>query len=438
MSAKAVPARVCLMRCSDYSENEVAKAILKGLKIMNTEIHGRVVIKPNLVFAHAQKAPSAYTRPEVVAGLLEGIRGPDVSGVSIVEKSGVGVSTHVMFRRAGYRMLAERYGVDLCPLEEEEKRRVPLEQGRVHQSLLLSKKMLEADTLIFMPKLKSNVLAHGLTAALKLNIGSLDDRERMWHHDHLLDEKIVDILSVVYPQLVVSDAVEIAMGGNQMTEHGHALGLIILADNPLAHDLVAARLLHLDPADIGHLQAAIRRGFTPANPDEIEIIGDYPVEEIMAKTAGIATGMMRVEEFASPLKIRCGTPYCTGGCQGIFLDWLHMLKDRSPERLGRLPEIPVIIGQTEEEITAPRLLLIGDCAIRSLHLHGKRLEIAGCPPTHRDLILQMALKTRVLAPFVRADLIWDAYAIYPWRKWLKRRNRHQGEGDATEGPPWSS
>ncbi|MHB1651622.1 MAG: DUF362 domain-containing protein [Desulfitobacteriaceae bacterium] len=433
MNKKQGSAKVCLLRCPDYSPAQVEKAIAKGLKILNIHIQGRVVIKPNLVFAHVQEAPSAYTRPEVVAGLLEAMKEQDVKKVAIVEKSGVGVSTHVMFRRAGYRMLAERYGVQLCPLEEEEKIRVSLNGSRVHESLLLSKKMVEADTLIFMPKLKSNVLAHGLTGALKLNIGSLDDRERMWHHDHLLDEKIVDILSAAHPQLVVTDAVEIALGGNQMTEHGHSLGLIILADNPLAHDLVAAKLLHLDPTQIGHLQAAIRRGYTPLSWDDVEILGDFPPEEIMSKTAGLSTGMIRVEEFASPLKIRSGTPYCTGGCQGIFLDWLYMLKDRSPQRLSRLPAIPVIIGRTEEEITAPRMLVIGDCAAQSPHLHGKQLRIAGCPPTHRDLILQMGLRTRVFAPFVRADMVWDAYAVYPWRKWLKRKNRKVGQGGEPEG-----
>ncbi len=428
-------AKVCLMRCPDYAPDHVAAAIAAGLKLLNIPVRGRVVIKPNLVLAHAQKAPSAFTRPEVVAGLLENIRHEAVTEVSIVEKSGVGVSTHVMFRRAGYRTLADRYGISLCPLEEEEKVKVPLQQGKVHQTLLLSKKMHEADTLIFMPKLKSNVLSHGLTAALKLNIGSLDDRERMWHHDYLLDEKIVDILEAAQPQLVVTDAVEIAMGGNQMTEHGHQLGLIIVADNPLAHDLVAAKLLHLEPNQIGHLQAAIKRGYKPASLEDIEILGDYPLQEVMDRTAALPTGMMRVEDFASPLAIRCGTPYCTGGCHGIFLDWLYMLKDRSPQRLNRLPAIPAIIGRTEEEITAPRLLVIGDCAARSPHLHGKQLRIAGCPPTHRDLMLKMGLRTRVLAPFVRADMVWDAYAVYPWRKWLKRKNRRVDHDNETAPRP---
>lgn len=412
--------KVCLMRCPDYRPEHVERAVASGLKQLNVPIRGKVVIKPNLVLAHAGKAPSAYTRSEIVAGLLEQIR-KEATEISILEKSGVGVSTHVMFRRAGYRTLSERYGVRLCPLEEAEKIRVPLTRGKVHQSLLIGKQITEADTLIFMPKLKSNVLSHGITAALKLNIGSLDDRERMWHHDHLLDEKIVDILEPVYPHLIVTDAVEIAMGGNQMTEHGYPLGLIIVSNNPLAHDLVAAALLHLEPRQIGHLDAAIRRGYTPVALENIEVLGDYPLDEIREKTVNLSTGMIRVEDFASPLDIHSGTPYCTGGCHGIFLDWLYMLKDRSPQRLTQLPKIPVVIGQTEEEIRAPQFLLIGDCAARSPHLHGKAIKIPGCPPTHRDLILKMGLRTRVLAPFIRADMVWDAYVIYPWRKWLKRR-----------------
>lgn len=424
----SVKPQVYLGRCSSYDPQEVAGVICRGLESLGAReiFRGKVAIKPNVVMAHHVHARHCYTRPEFLDGLLSNVyaRREAVSSVSIVEKCGAGASTSVMFRRAGYGPVAGKYGARLCPLEEGPKVRVPLENGKVHTSLELSREMAGSDVLVFAPKLKSNVLAHGMTAALKLNIGSIDDRERMIGHDQNLDEKIVDILEVARPDLIVTDAIEVAVGGNQMTQAGRHLGLIIMATNPVAHDIAAAHVLNLDPRSIGHLRAAWRRGYTPTALDEIELSGDFPLTGIQATTRGWDLGFMRVDAFPSPLRIVCGEPYCTGGCQGAFLDWLHMMKDRRPDRIESFPSLTVVIGEVEGPVEGKNILLIGDCAARSPAMDTRITRIPGCPPTHRDIILSMWLKHSLLGPFVRADMIWDAYAVYPWRRalgWLRRK-----------------
>ncbi len=413
------PERVFIGRCETYDPGAIAAVIRRGLTALGVEIPaGRITIKPNVVFAHHVHARHCYTRPEFLAGLLSVLAPGRGRTVDIVEKSGAGAPTARMFARAGYRRLRQP-AVHLHAMEEEPKVAVPVPGGKVHQVVHVYPALVDHDFLIFTPKLKTNVLADGMTAALKLNIGSVDDRERLHGHDWRLDEKIVDILGVVHPELVVTDAIEMAAGGNQMTERGYPLGAIIMATNPVAHDIVVARILGHDPERIGHLRAAWQRGYRPRAWSEIEVVGDATVEELAARVAGFDLGVFRIDQFPAmaaakgyPVKLKFvrGEPFCPGGCHGIFLDWLFMLLDRQPEKLRRLPPLTVVLSHTQEEIVADRVLLVGNCAARSPHIRARQQKrIGGCPPSHRTIILWMAIHYGVLAPFFRPELIVDSY-----------------------------
>jgi uncharacterized protein (DUF362 family) len=161
-----------------------------------------------------------------------------------------------MFRRAGYYQLRKKFKIKLLPIEESKKKTIILQKGKIHNTITTAQEIVDNDFLLYTPKLKSNVLSQGLSAALKLNIGLLLDRERMWNHNYNLDEKIIDLLEVGFPDFIATDAIEISLGGNQMTQHGKHLGMILMAENPLAHDVVCAHILHLDPHNIKHLRIA--------------------------------------------------------------------------------------------------------------------------------------------------------------------------------------
>ncbi len=433
--------RVFVGRCQSYDPVAIAGVIGRGLDELQAWhlLRGKVAIKPNLVMAHPVHARNGYTRAEFMAAVLSHLaelrRRGQVSRVDVVEKCGRGAPTRAMLRSAGYLPLARRFGVALHAMEEEPRVAVTLQRSQLHQTVHISPWVAAADSLIFTPKLKSNVLAHGISAALKLNMGSLDDDERMLFHDYRLDDKIVDLLEACYPALVITDAIEIAVGGNQMTQPGYPLGAIIIATNPVAHDLVAARLLNLEPMAVGHLRRAVERGYTPAGLDEVEVVGDFPLDEARAATAACDLGFMRVDDFPSPLTVRSGEPYCTGGCQGVFLDWLHMLKDRQPEAVARLPrDLSVVIGAVEGPVLGDRLLLYGDCAACWV-LPGQRVSrIRGCPPNHKDTIFWLALKHRLFGPLFRPDLVWTGYVENPCRRLVGwwRRVTAQGRDNAAK------
>ena len=245
--------KVILRRVPDYDPHIIHKVISEGLDDLGLsgKVRGRITIKPNVVMAHPQVAPSAFTRSEFVDGVLRALeeRASDDSKFTIAEKCGAGMPTSRMFRRAGYYKLRKAHRIKLSPIDEARKKTVFLQKGKIHKKIRSSRDIVDRDFLIYLPKLKANTLTQGLTAAVKLNIGILCDRERMWSHNYNLDEKIVDLLEVGYPDFIATDAIEISLGGNHLTQRGYPLGVVLMAKNPVAHDTVCAHILHLDPRD---------------------------------------------------------------------------------------------------------------------------------------------------------------------------------------------
>ncbi len=422
---------VYLGACGEYNPGSVASIIEQALSHipLAKPISGKIVIKPNLVMAHPKVATESFTRKEVVEGILQVLRkqGQNIDKIDIVEKSGLGVTTATAFRHAGYRKLARKYKVRLRAMEENRRTTVVLEKGKVHSHISVAREMAERDFLVFAPKLKTNVLSHSYSGALKLNIGTVDSKERILHHHHQLPNKIVDILEAANPDLIVTDGIRLAFGGNQMTQQGIDMGVVVVSTNAVAHDMVCAKLLGLDPFKIEHIQEAIRRGYGPESFDQIRVLGDFPIEKGQETCKKLDFGFFPVDKFPCNFDIRVGVPYCTGGCQGIFLDWLHMVRDRKPNRLKRFPRLTVLLGKVngtdaKPPVEAKKVLLVGDCAAASRGIKAKKIVcINGCPPSHKRIVWDMMVHFRLFAPLVLPSLIIDGFVLYPLKKikgWL--------------------
>jgi uncharacterized protein (DUF362 family) len=415
---------VILRRLSDYDPDKIEGIIKEGLEELNLtpKIQGRITIKPNVVMAHHKIAPAAYTRAEFIDGLLGAVTSSNANAkqITIAEKCGAGIPTTRMFRRAGYYSLKRKHKITLLPIEEAKKTTVSLDKGRVHKKITTAREIADNNFCIYTPKLKSNALSYGLTAAMKLNIGILCDRERMWNHNHLLDEKIIDLLEVGAPDFIATDAIEMSLGGNHLTQRGYPLGVIVMAANPVAHDSVCARILHLSPEKIPHVRIAQERGYGSSNLEDIDITGDISLDEVQHRTKDWDLGQMNIGDLDCGMEILIGEPYCQGGCHGVVLDWLHMIKDRKPQLWANLPPWTLVIGKYRGNVSADRLMIIGSCS----EIKGKvqariKRRINGCPPKHKDLVLWFFLKAGIINPMFRLDLIFDAYPCL-FLSWCRR------------------
>ncbi|MFC2158045.1 DUF362 domain-containing protein [Acidobacteriota bacterium] len=416
--------KVLIRSIPHYDPSRIRDLIKDGIQELglDTLIRGRITIKPNVVMAHHIVAPSAYTRSEFMDGLISALQetGQPDQEITIAEKCGAGIPTSRMFRRAGYNRFKKSHRIKLVPIEEAKKKTIPLEKGKIHKKLTTARVIAENDFLVYAPKLKSNVLSQGLTGSIKLNVGILLDRERMWQHNFNLEEKIVDLLEVGLPDLIVTDGIEMSYGGNQLTQHGFPTGIIVMASNPVAHDTVCAQILNLIPQEIRHIRLAHERGYGPIAMEDIDLISDVPLEELQSRTSGLDLGYRNVRDVDCNLKILNGSPYCTGGCHGVFLDWLYMIKDRKPHLWKKMPEWTVVIGKYDGDVEAKRIIKIGTCTKIKGKLKTKRkIHIKGCPPRHKDFVLFLFLKAGIINPLFRLDLILDSY-LFLFLSWCRR------------------
>lgn len=416
--------KVILRRCPDYDSGRIREIISEGLAELGVapRVRGRVTIKPNVVFAHRKVAPAAFTRSEFMDGLLSALEGqaaPDTT-FTIAERCGTAIPTSRMFRHAGYYRLRKKHRVRLVAIDEAKKVTVPLTRGTLHTSLKTARVIVERDLLVQAPKLKSNVLVLGPTASLKLNIGLLCDKQRMWNHNHRLGEKIVDMLEVGRPDFIATDAIECCIGGNQLTGVGVPLGLVMMATDPVAHDVVACHVLGRDPAALGYLKIAHERGYGSLKLEDYDVRGDVTLAELQRTTRDWDLWLLRADEVPGNMKVLCGEPYCQGGCHGVFLDWIYMIKDRKPKLWADLPEWTVVAGEYKGDVTARRVLLLGTCTRVDGRLRARRkVRIRGCPPRHKDIVLWMFLRGGILNPLLRVDLIIDSYLLL-FFAWLRR------------------
>ncbi len=82
------------------------------------------------------------------------------------------------------------------------------------------------------------------------------------------------LLEVADPDLVVGDGRRVALGDALDSPRSHALGLMILADNALAHDLVWSSVLGASRGRTRWLERLAELGFGPDSLDEIEMGGE--------------------------------------------------------------------------------------------------------------------------------------------------------------------
>lgn len=422
----------------------------EGMTRLDFHPQGKIMVKPNVVFAYNTKVfgDTAHTpHPFVGAALIELSKPPGVKRVDMGENSAVGFPTRLCYKNAGYfdeMKLARKQAQ--CKLGifcmDEEPRDSVFIGGVVHDNLRISRKMARADAKVYLPKLKCHCVSK-MTGAVKLNIGICSDDERSIRHDFMLNEKIVDLLSAGYPDLIIMDAIDVGMG-NEALPTARKLGLVIMGINPLAVDIVGSRLLGLSAQEVPYLKVAIDRGYAPASIDQIVIDGDLtskadldeqakrlmPYDDEFFRWQDIEKELKRMN---SPMRFFWG-PYRTGnddkcltGCvMGLKMFLSCMEKFAGTEAFANAKPVSFVIGRHEEPINAKgeNVFLLGSCAKAHIKNTNKIIHIDKCFTTATDISLSLGHKLGIPSlardPKFLVDLVGSA-TIASGRKILSMR-----------------
>ncbi len=388
--------KVILRKCAAYDVSAIEGIIKEGIEELNEKPQGKVLIKPNVVCS-TQIVQAAHTNPVVVEAMVKVLRRISPSAhVTVAESGGMGIPTRLFFHYAGFTDMAKKIRVPLQDFNEEPQVRIKLSKGKWHTTMLAAKSLYEANYKIWMPKLKFHNGCK-ITNAVKLNIGILIHKERMLYHDDRLNEKIVDLLEAGYPDLIVSDAIKIGHG-QEFAPYDYALGAIMIANEPLAADMVAARILNFKPDEIAHLAEARDRGYGTLDFNDIEVSGDVSMDELAENVGRIDTPysvQWDVHKVKTPVKFYVGVNpktgrECTGGCENALAGSLATSELYWPGLMTRLPSMGLVIGYYRGDVIHPgeKVALIGSCSdVEGKLVAGKIIRFKGCPAKGMDQAL---------------------------------------------------
>lgn len=276
-------AEVSIVRCNDYSEDNVRTALAEalcaigGLDMIRSGM--KVGIKVNLVTG-ARPEKAVTTHPIMVCELIKMLtdRGAEV----IVGDSPGGLYTSAVlngvYSVSGLKAV-EKCGGKLNQDFSEKKAEFP--EAKVLKEFEYTAWLDKVDVIINFAKLKTHGMM-GMSAAAKNMFGTIPGIVKPEYHFRFPDydkfaAMIVDLDEYFKPVLNIVDAV-IGMEGNGPTMGTpREIGCIIASQNPHKADLVCARVLGIEPDRLPILTDAIKRGLCPGTLAELDVYGD--VEE---------------------------------------------------------------------------------------------------------------------------------------------------------------
>ncbi len=260
----------------------------QNLSMLDERIHfsqrlsgKRVIIKPNLVTVYHQMGLVEEDYPETTdPRLLDAVLAyfkRFTQRLTIVESSGRGIPTRGSFTMAGIDRLARYHGAELIALEEQPTQRYFLPRASIQKEIIVPEIIGEvlsgAAFFVSVPKLKTNLYT-GVTLGIKNAMGLLPYNLRQRGHHYALDQKLVDILQLVKPDLTIIDGLVGGEGNCPAPVDPVDSRVMISGNNCVETDRVATRMMGYDPQDIRLIRTADAAGF--ADP-QVEIVGEQKI-----------------------------------------------------------------------------------------------------------------------------------------------------------------
>ncbi len=381
--------KVLIMRCDEYDAGKIAGIVKEGMQELGVIPSGNILLKPNVVLAHPEIFPYAFTRKEFLDGVISATKemARDIREIAVGERSGITIPTRYNFKNAGYPAVIKKHRIKTYYFDETRQLPVHIHGADVlRDQLLMPKPIVDCDFLINLPKFKAHPWCR-LTLSLKNFIGIQDDRHRLVDHNQFLEHKIADLQSVIQPKFIAIDG--ITAGQRMMlTPTPFSLGAIVMGTNSCAVDTVGCHMVNVDPHDLVQLKLASERGFGPMDLAQIDVGGDFPLEEVQAKTQDFEFCLERVDDyFGDDTNLSCtvGTfpekhsaDYCWGGCPGALQEAMHIFRGFYPDVDKKMGKTRYVVGRVEGPLNLSedeRVIFMGDCTRWEGRINGKSVKI---------------------------------------------------------------
>jgi uncharacterized protein (DUF362 family) len=253
-------ARVAVLRATSYDAG-LEDVVGDGLRAIGADVRGaRVVLKPNLV--EFDERTAINTDPRLVAAAVVALRRLGATEVVVGEGPGHRRDTQFVITSSGLLEALGSVDARFVDLNTDAISRVALRSRYTALGeLWLPRTIADADVVISMPKMKTHHWA-GLTLSLKNCFGCVPGRVYGWPKNALhwagIQQSILDVAAAVRPDYAIVDGIVGMEGNGPISGTPIAANVLIFGDDPVATDVIGARVMGFDPEKVDYLAEAAR------------------------------------------------------------------------------------------------------------------------------------------------------------------------------------
>jgi len=323
-----------------------------------------VLIKPNAFINKEEKG--FISDPKVVLSLAKLCKEQGAKEVYIGER------TPTVFK--WYKKEDINFAKIVCFDDPPHNLRTLPEAEVIKSAVPIPKIVEECDVFINVPSLRFHALTI-ISNGMKNMMGIMPKETTLLIHVSGLEDAIVDLNRFRKSDLVVTTAIHTLVGNFPVSGYGIESNTLIVGDNVVAVDAIAAKILKVDPYEIRHLTLANKLGLGPIDLPEIELSG-VPIESLEWREK-IVRPVLDYEEFRDKINIIDPSKNCLG-CKRAMASGIAGIFEENPK--ADLKDITVVIGPVEElnkHKLTDKIILFGNC---TFPYKDKGLYVQGCPP----------------------------------------------------------
>lgn len=277
--------KVVIQECKTYEAEPLIAKINAAVEMLGgwakyVKPGDNVLLKVNLIGPKTSESASV-THAEFVRAMVRILKGQKCT-VWVGDSSGGAIAgiapTAQSFKVAGYERVAEEEGAIIKNFDREGVLSI-VPESQCEESMHIAKPMFDADVVINLPKLKTHS-AQVYTGSVKNLFGCIPGLKKAKYHKMAPDPKdlgeiICDIHKATTIQLHIMDGI-LAMEGEGPTAGSvYQANKILVSEDPLALDVVAAKMLGMEIEDIPILETAQKRNLGEGRLKNISLVGDY-------------------------------------------------------------------------------------------------------------------------------------------------------------------
>ena len=228
----------------------------------------KVVIKPNILTAREPQF-GVTTNPSAVAAIVKMCWDAGAKSVTVFDRPTA--PPLQAYTVSGIQDAVQKAGAEMKVLSDRDFERIAIPDGRILSSWPLLVDIFDADIMINMPCAKTHGLA-GLTMSMKNLMGVMGSTRGTIHQDFM--QKIVDVNSLIKPQLVILDAYRLLFrngptgGGLKDVKLGRTC---VAGTNQVSVDAYGATLFGMKARDLDYVTAAAEQGLGIADLSKLRI-----------------------------------------------------------------------------------------------------------------------------------------------------------------------